>query len=142
MSSIQTRPLRNVANLSSPFRIAILACLVAAMSYLAARLGTVVVIRYTLDWPLWPGNILLVSALLYLPRRIWPIVLAAAFVTFAVYDLRLGISIRSVIFFQLSDTAEVLTAALGLSYCFGGAPQLDSVEDLAKYSFFALLLAP
>ena len=142
MSSIQNRPLWNPANLNSPFRIAILACLVAIMSYFAAKLGTTVVIRDTLEWPLWPGNILLVSTLLYLPRRIWPIVIGAALVTFAFYDLRLGISIRSIIFYQLSDIAEILTAALGLSYCFGGVPQLDSVKALAKYSFFAVLLAP
>jgi PAS domain S-box-containing protein len=142
MSSIQSRPLWNAANLNSPFRIATLACLVATMSYLAAKIGTTVVIRDTLEWPLWPGNILLVSALLYLPRRIWPTVIAAALVTFAFYDLRLGISIRSIIFYQLSDIAEVLTATLGLSYCFGGVPRLDSVKALAKYSFFAVLLAP
>jgi len=142
MSSIQNRPLWNPANLNSPFRLAILACLVAIMSYFAATLGTTLVIRDTLEWPLWPANILLVSTLLYLPRRIWPIVIGAALVTFAFYDLRLGISIRSIIFYQLSDIAEVLTAALGLSYCFGGVPQLDSVKALAKYSFFAVLLAP
>jgi PAS domain S-box-containing protein len=142
MSSIQRRPLWNAADLNPPFRIAIVACLVATMSYLAAKLGTTVVIRDTLEWPLWPGNILLVSALLYLPRRIWPIIIAAALVTFAFYDLRLGISTRSIIFYQLSDIAEVLIAALGLSYCFGGVPQLDSVKALAKYSFFAVLLAP
>jgi PAS domain S-box-containing protein len=142
MSSIQNRPLWNPANLNSPFRITILACLVAIMSYFAAKLGTTLVIRDTLEWPLWPANILLVSTLLYLPRRIWPIVIGAALVTFALYDLRLGVSIRSIIFYQLSDIAEVLIAALGLSYSFHGVPQLDSVKALAKYSFFAVLLAP
>jgi len=142
MSSIDTCQPSSRANLSSPFRIAILACLVAIMSYVAARLGTTVVLRPHLDWPLWPGNILLVCVLLLTPRRIWPILIAAALATFAIYDLNIGISIRSVIFFQLSDATEVLTAALGLRYCFGGVPQLDSVKALAKYSFFAVLLAP
>jgi signal transduction histidine kinase len=112
------------------------------MSYIAARLGTTVVIRPHLDWPLWPGNILLVSVLLLAPRRAWPILIAAALATFAVYNLRIGISIRSIIFFQLSDATEVLTAALGLGYCFDGVPRLNSVKALAKYSFFAVLLAP
>jgi signal transduction histidine kinase len=98
--------------------------------------------RPHLDWPLWPGNILLVSVLLLAPRRIWPILIAAALATFAVYDLYIGISIRSIVFFQMSDTAEVLTAALGVGYCFGGVPQLDSLKALAKYSLFAVLLAP
>jgi signal transduction histidine kinase len=112
------------------------------MSYFAARLATTVVIRPYLDWPLWPGNILLVSVLLLAPRRTWPILIATALATFAVYDLRAGISIRAVIFFQLSDATEVLTAALGLRYCFGGVPKLDSVKALATYSFVAVLLAP
>jgi signal transduction histidine kinase len=142
MSSIDRSRSSSTANLSSPFHITILACLVAIMSYFAARVGTTVVIRPHLDWPLWPGNILLASALLLAPRRAWPILMAAALATFAVYDLRIGISIRSVIFFQLSDAAEVLTAALGLGYCFDGVPHLDSVKALAKYSFFAVLLAP
>jgi signal transduction histidine kinase len=119
-----------------------LACLVVIMSYLAARLGTTVVIRPHLDWPLWPGNILLASVLLLAPRRAWPILVAAALATFAVYDLLIGISIRSIIFFQLSDSTEALTAAFGLSYCFDGVPQLNNVKALAKYSFFAVLLAP
>jgi len=112
------------------------------MSYLAARLGTTVVVRPQVDWPLWPGNILLACVLLLTPRKIWPVLMAAALVTFAVYDLYIGLSIRSVIFFQLSDAAETLTAALGLSYSFHGVPKLNSVKALAKYSFFAVLLAP
>ena len=142
MSFIHSRPLQSIANLNSRFHTVTLVCLVATISYLAARVGTTVLIHPQADWPLWPGNILLVSVLLLVPRRIWPILLATALVTFALYDLGIGISIRSIIFFQLSDTTEILTAALGLSYCFGGVPQLDSVKALAKYSLIAVLLAP
>ena len=142
MRSIDRSRSSSIASLRSPFHVATLACLVAIMSYIAARLGTTVVIRPHLDWPLWPGNILLVSVLLLAPRRAWPILIAAALATFAVYNLRIGISIRSIIFFQLSDATEVLTAALGLGYCFDGVPRLNSVKALAKYSFFAVLLAP
>jgi len=142
MSSILGRPSSNTSDLNARFRVAILAGLVAAMSYLAAKLGTAVVIRPQVYWPLWPANILVVCVLLPLSRRLWPILIAAALVAFAIYDLRIAVSTRSIIFFQLSDTAEVLTAALGLSYCFGGVPQLDSVKALAKYSFFAVCLAP
>jgi hypothetical protein len=132
MSSILRRPSSNIPHLNAWFRVAILACLVSSMSYLAAKLGTTVVIRPEVDWPLWPANILVVCVLLPLSRRMWPILIAAALVAFAIYDLRIGISARSIIFFQLSDTAEILTAALGLSYCFGGVPKLDSVKALAK----------
>ena len=98
--------------------------------------------RPEVDWPLWPANILVVSVLLHLSRRLWPVLIAAALVTFAIYDLRIGIPIRSIIFFQLSDATEIVTAALSLSYCFDGVPRLDSVRALAKYSLFAVFLAP
>lgn len=142
MSSTRSHFSLSLANPNSRLHPAILACLVATICYFAAWVGTTVVIRPEVDWPLWPGNILLASVLVLVPRRVWPILIAAALATFALYDLRIGISIRSLIFFQLSDTAEVLTAALGLNYCFGGVPQLDSMTALAKYSFFAVLLAP
>jgi signal transduction histidine kinase len=128
--------------LYSPLNLGILVCFVVGASYLTAKLGTAVVIPSRLDWTVWPGNILLACLLLYLPRRIWPIVIGAALVTFAVYDLRIGLSLRTVLFFQLSDTAEILTAALGLSYAFGGPPELNSVKALGRYVLFAVVLAP
>jgi PAS domain S-box-containing protein len=127
---------------SRRFHTLMLVVLVAAMSYFAARLGGTVVIRPQVDWPLWPGNILLASVLLLVPRRIWPILIAAAFAMFVVYNLQTSMPIRSIIVLLLSDAVEVLTAALGLSYSFAGIPQLNSVKTLARYSFFAVILAP
>jgi hypothetical protein len=91
--------------------------------------------RPEVAWTLWPANILVVSVLLYLPRRLWPVLLAAALATYAIYDLQIGIPIRSIIFFQLADATEIVTAALGLSYCFDGVPQLDSVKALPAPAF-------
>lgn len=68
--------------------------------------------------------------------------LAAAFGAFVLYDLQAGVPIRSTARLILADTVEVLTAALCLSYFFDGVPQLNSVKALAKYSFFAVILAP
>jgi PAS domain S-box-containing protein len=98
--------------------------------------------RPHVDWPLWPGNVLLVSILLMVPRRIWPILMAAAFAAFLFYDLQFGVAIRSIGLLILSDLVEVLTAACGLHYAFGGIPRLDSVRTLAKYAFWAVILAP
>jgi len=127
---------------SRRFPTVVLVGLVAAMSYLAARLGGTVVIRPQQDWPFWPGNILLASVLLLVPRRIWPILIAAAFAMFVLFNVQTGLPIRAILILLLSDTVEVLTAALGLSYSFEGVPQLNSVKALAKYSFFAVFLAP
>ena len=93
-------------------------------------------------WPLWPGCALLVSVLLLAPRRTWPILIAAGFAAFALYDLQSGVPIGSVVRLLLADTVEVLTAALLVSYSFDGVPRLDSVKALAKYSLFAVILAP
>jgi PAS domain S-box-containing protein len=112
------------------------------MSYLAAVSATTVMIRPQVDWPFWPGNILVVSVLLLQPRRLWPIIVASAVVAFVLFNLHLGLSIRSIIFYQLSDVTEILAAALGLSYVFEGVPQLNSLKALVKYSLFAVLLAP
>ena len=66
----------------------------------------------------------------------------AAFATFAFYDLRAGVPISSIVRLLLADAVEVLTAAFCLGYFFDGLPRLNSVRVLAKYSFFAVCLAP
>jgi PAS domain S-box-containing protein len=92
--------------------------------------------------PLWLGNVLLASVLLLVPRRIWPVLLAAGLTGFFVYDLQGGGPIRSIVWLILSNAVEVITAALCLSRSFDGVPRLNSVKALAKYSFYAVFLAP
>jgi PAS domain S-box-containing protein len=80
--------------------------------------------------------------LLLVPRRLWPIVIAAAYAAFVVNDLWAGLTIRSIVLLILSDTCEVLTAAFGLSYAFEGVPRLNSVRALAKFFLFGVVLPP
>ena len=141
MSFLQSR-LSRIANLDSPFRTGILACLVTVLCYLAAKVGGAVVLRPQMVWPLWPGCALLVAVLLLVPRKVWPIFIAAGLAGFVLYDLRAGLPHRSMALLVLADTVEVLIAALGVSYSFAGDVRLNSVESLAKYSFFAVFLAP
>jgi PAS domain S-box-containing protein len=68
--------------------------------------------------------------------------MAAALAAFFHYDIQTGSTVRLSALFILYDTAEVLTAALCLSYAFGGTPRLNSVRALAKFSLFAVILAP
>jgi len=132
----------NVLNLNSQLWTAILVCLVVTLCYLASRLGGALVLGPQMLSPLWPGCALLVSVLLLTPRRTWPILIVAAFATFAFYDLRAGVPISSIVRLLLADAVEVLTAAFCLRYFFDGVPWLNSVRALAKYSFFAVCLAP
>jgi PAS domain S-box-containing protein len=142
---METEPNRSswtAANLNSPWRTAILACFVFILSYWAAKLGGMLITGPQSEWPLWLGNVLLVSILLLVPRRMWPILIAAAFAASLLYNVQTGLTIRWSALLILSDTVEVLTAALCLSYAFGGVPRLNSVRALAKFSLFAVILAP
>jgi PAS domain S-box-containing protein len=142
MSSIQRSPRRGAFVVDHPSQILMWVAFVAVLSYFAAELGGTIIMRPQAAWPLWPGNVLLVSILLLVPRRIWPLLLGAAFAAFVLYDLQSGVTIRSTALLILSDLIEVLTAAWGLSYAFDDIPQLDSVESLAKYALFAIILPP
>ena len=93
-------------------------------------------------WPVWPGCAILVSILLLVPGRIWPILIPAAFATFALYDLEAGVPVKSIAWFIPANTVQVLISALCLRYSFQGIPRLNSVKALAKYSFFVVILAP
>ena len=80
--------------------------------------------------------------LLLVRRRIWPVVLTAGLAGFFLYDLQTGGPIRPIAWLILSNAVEVLIAALCLRISFEGVPQLNSVKSLAKYSFYAVFLAP
>jgi len=116
---------------------------VATLSYLAAGLGGALILRPQMVSPLWLGNVVLASMLLLARRRTWPVLLAAGLAGFLLYDVQAGVPIRSVAWLMLSNAVEVVVAAFCLSYAFDGMlPRLNSVRTLAKYSFYAVFLAP
>jgi PAS domain S-box-containing protein len=120
----------------------ILVCFVAMLSYAASALGGALVLRPQMLSPLWPGCVLLVSVLLLVSRKMWPILIVTAFAVFFFHDRQAGVSASASSWLILADTVEVLTAALCLSYFFVGVPRLNSVKALTKFSLFAVILAP
>ena len=130
------------AHPGSPFYVVILSCLVALLCYLSAKLGWALMIKPQMLWPIWPGCAFLVAVLLVVPRKMWPILIAAGLSGFVVYDVQVGLSLRSTAYLVLADTAEILIASLGVSYSFDGLPRLNSVRSLVKYSLFSVILAP
>src|SRR5580693_7914245 len=88
---------RSLADFDSRFHTGVLACFVAALSYVAARVGGALMLRPQMVWPLWPGCALLVAVLLLVPRKVWPILIAAGLAGFVLYDLQTGLPIRSII---------------------------------------------
>jgi PAS domain S-box-containing protein len=137
LASYQT-PLR----LNSPLHKVFASLFVFMLSYFAASLAGLLVLRPQMIWPLWPGCALLVAILLLTARRNWPLLLLVGLAGFALYDLREGLAVRSIALLLAGDSVEILIAALGVNYVFHGVPQLNSVTSLAKYCFFAVIVAP
>lgn len=64
--------------LDSFFRRLLAVFMVFFLSYLAARLGALLVLRPQMIWPLWPGCAFLVAVILLTKRKaFWPIFLVA-----------------------------------------------------------------
>ena len=118
------------------------ACVTIALSYLVPTLLGMLISNPQTVWPLWPGCAILVTGLLLVRVNVWPVVIPASFVGFAVADLQAGVPLSSIARFVPGNTVEVLISAIGLRYCFNGVPKLNSVKALVKYSFFAIVLAP
>jgi len=127
----------------SDFRSTMLVvCATAALSYLVPKLIGLVASNPQTVWPLWPGCAILVTGLLLVRMSVWPLLIPASFVGFAFADLQAGMPLSSIARFIPGNTVEVLISALGLRLCFDGVPRLNSVKALAKYSLFAVVLAP
>ena len=142
MEITSDRVARNVPNLSSVFRTILLVCLIAILSYVASALGEALVLRPQMLSPLWPGCVLLVSVLLLVSRKTWPILIVTAFAVFFFYDRHSGVPASTAAWLVLADTVEIVLALVGLSYFFDGVPLLNSIKALAKFSFCAVFLAP
>jgi PAS domain S-box-containing protein len=138
VNSSSVMPIR----VNSPLRVVLALCLAALASYLSGRLASALVLRPEMIWPFWPGNAVLTAVLLLTPWRIWPALLIAGLSGFAVSDVQVGLPIRDSVLLCFADSVEILIVALGVRYVFGGVLRLQSVKSLAKYSVFALILAP
>jgi len=117
-------------------------CVTAALSYLVPKLARFATPNPQTVWPIWPGCAILVAGLLLVRMSVWPALIAVCFAAFGLSDLQAGVSASAIAWFVPGNTVEVLTAALGLRYCFHGVPRLNTVRALAKYSLFAVILAP
>src|SRR5258708_1046011 len=124
------------------FRDMTRACLVGFSCYLTAVLGGALAVRPQMISPLWPGCAFLVAILLLTPQRIWPALIVSGLAGFVIHDLQDGLPIRSIILLVVSDLIEILVAAFGVKYALGQRPRLSSLASLAKYAFFAVILAP
>ncbi len=142
MERVHHRLAWNIGDLDPRLSGGILACLVATVCYLAARLVYVLGIPPDRIASFWPSTAFLVAVLLLVSRRIWPVLIAAGLGAMALADLENGVPIRFEIWITLGNLAEVLVATLGISRLLKGVPHLNSLRTLAKYIVFAVILVP
>jgi PAS domain S-box-containing protein len=140
--TIANNPISRRQPFSGSLSTFLVACVTIALSYLVPTLVKIFVSNPQTVWPLWPGCAILVAGLLLVRTTVWPVVILGSYVGFAVADLQAGVPLSSIAWFIPGNTVEVLISAIGLRYCFEGVPRLNSVKALAKYSFFAVILAP
>ena len=125
-----------------PLPTAVLALAVAVVSYFASRLGGILAFAPQEASALWPGNALLVSVLLLLPRRTWPVVIPAGLAGIALHHLQVGLAPSTNALFILADAVEIIIVTVSLGYFFDGVPRLNTLKALAKYSLFAIIIGP
>ena len=143
MESNQDDRLPLIADLDYRFTGLLRAILVSVLCYLAAKLGGTLIINVPQTlWPLWPGCAVLVAIVLASPRKIWPLLIPAGLAGFILYDLTVGVSIRSIAILQLADIAEILIAVWGVHYLLHGVPRLDSLKAFGKYVLITVIVGP
>jgi PAS domain-containing protein len=128
--------------LVSPLPIAIVACLVGIACFQLDKLVSVLGIPPEHIASFWPATPFLVAVLLLVPRKIWPLLIAAGLGALALADLKNGVPIGFELWITLGNLVDVLVATLGLTYLFKGAPRLNSPANLAKYFAVAVISAP
>ena len=117
-------------------------CVTIALSYLVPTLVGILVSNPRTVWPLWPGCAILVAGLMLVRINVWPVVIPASFVGFAVADLQAGVPLSSIPRFIAGNTVEVLISAVGLRYCFNGVPRLNSVKAWPSMRSLPFCLRP
>jgi two-component system sensor kinase FixL len=91
---------------------------------------------------LWPPNAILLAALLLMPPRVWPLLIAAVFPAHVLAETLLGVPLTMSLCWFVSNVAEALLGAAIMLRYLGAAPRFDRVRDLSVFLFAGVLVAP
>jgi PAS domain S-box-containing protein len=118
------------------------ALLAAVAYYLTAKVGFVFALQPGPVSTLWMPNSILLATLLLLPRRSWWIVIAAALPAHLASELQSGLSVLVSLAFFLSNSAQALIGAIGVSYFVRDRLRFNRFRDFIIFVFFGAFLAP
>lgn len=110
--------------------------------YLAARLGFAFTLPASPISILWPPNALLLAALLLVPSRQWPWLLAAVLPAHLAAELQSGVPLAMVLGWYASNCSEALIGAALVRGFVPGVLRLDSLRNAAVLLLCAALAAP
>jgi len=125
-----------------PFRLALIAPVVAAFYYAGALIGFAMTFPPATTSVLWPPNAILTAALLMVRPRLWWICLAAALPVHIYLEIQAGFPARLVALLFVTNCSEALLAALAVRVLSDAPDKFDSFRRVAAFIAGAGLLAP
>ena len=92
--------------------------------------------------PFWPPNVILLSALAYLPYRGWPLCILAVLPWHVIAELGVGMGWWQLSVAFVTNCSVAALSAFGLRYLLGSPPWLDSFPKAIVYVFVAAGISP
>ena len=112
---------------------AIAALLLAFGYFLGARAGFALTLKQVPVALLWPPNAVLLSGLLLSPKRLWPVLIAAALPAHVLAEMSAQVPLTMMLCWFVSNVTEALVGALAIHAYLHRAPQFDRFRDLVVF---------
>jgi signal transduction histidine kinase/integral membrane sensor domain MASE1 len=123
------------------WHVASLPLLVFTAYALGAQVGMVLRMPDTIPSVVWPPNAILTTALLFVPRRRWGIVFAAAFPAHLLVELGAW-SLPLVLAFFATNCSEAAIAALGVRRFSDAPSRFDTLSRVSAFLVWGVVIAP
>ena len=121
----------------------VIAALLAAVAYyVTARVGFFFALQPGPVSTLWMPNSILLATLLLVPRRSWWIVIVAVLPAHVASELQSGLPLPISLALFVSNSAQALIGAIGISYFVRDRLRFDRFRDLIVFVVFGAFLAP
>lgn len=123
-------------------RPAVAPILVAAAYYLGAEAAFAIGTLTQQFAPFWPPNVVLLCALLWAPRRHWPIYIGAVFPAHVLAELGVAMPLPQLLAAFGCNVSVAVLNALALLWLLRGPPWLTSLRNAFLYLLTAVILIP